>query len=126
MKITTQAMMFGLALGALSGYSAAASAKADGDVALNAPQAGVVAAQPVSAGISDRELDTRVGVALDHAPYLYARHIEVTSRNGIVTLHGMVGSASDLEDAVKISSRVDGVKNVVDQLEIWDFGGRSM
>ena len=66
----------------------------------------------------------RVEAALDQAPYLDAEHVTVTSRDGIVTLQGMVGSASDLQDALRIASRVNGVKDVVDELEIWQFGGR--
>ena len=74
----------------------------------------------------DQEVNKRVEAALDQAPYLYAQHVTATTRDGIVTLQGMVGSASDLQDALRITSRVNGVKDVVDELEIWQFGGRSM
>jgi osmotically-inducible protein OsmY len=91
---------------------------AAGSVAISAKQA--------SLNVPDPELAKRVETALDRAPYLDADHITVTSRVGIVTLQGMVGSASDLQDALKISSRVGGVKDVIDDLEIWEFGGRNM
>ena len=71
---------------------------------------------------SDQEIDKRVTAALAAAPYLYAEHITVTSEDGVVTLHGLVGSPSDLEDAIRVSSRVQGVKDVVDDLQIEDFG----
>ena len=73
---------------------------------------------------SDQQIDNRVTAALAAAPYLYADHVTVTSKDGVVTLHGMVGSASDLVDAIRISSRVEGVKDVRDDLQIWEFGGR--
>jgi osmotically-inducible protein OsmY len=78
-----------------------------------------------TASASDQPIDRRVMAALQAAPYLYAEHITVTSKDGVITLHGMVGSPWDLREAIRISSRVDGVHAVVDDLEIWDFGGRS-
>jgi osmotically-inducible protein OsmY len=77
-----------------------------------------------SASASDQPIDRRVATALQAAPYLYAEHITVTSKDGVVTLHGTVGSPWDLREAIKISSRVPGVHAVVDDLEIWDFTAR--
>jgi osmotically-inducible protein OsmY len=37
----------------------------------------------------------------------------------------MVGDAWDLQQAIRISSQVPGVTGVVDDLEMWQFGGRS-
>lgn len=78
-----------------------------------------------SASPTDQQVDQRVTAALQSDRYLYAEHITVTSQDGVITLHGLVDSDWDLLDAIKISSRVKGVKSVVDDLEIWDFGGRS-
>jgi osmotically-inducible protein OsmY len=77
-----------------------------------------------TASASDQPIDRRVTAALQAAPYLYAEHITVTSKDGVITLHGMVGSPWDLREAIQISSRVPGVHAVVDDLEIWDFSAR--
>jgi osmotically-inducible protein OsmY len=82
-------------------------------------------AKRASLDAADHEVNKRVEAAVDQAPYLYA-HVTATTRDGIVTLRGMVGGASDLQDVLRITSRVNGVKNVVDELEIWQFGSRSM
>ena len=124
MKTITKAMLAGAALFALGGYSSAATAaessERPGD---EAPV--VVYGKSESRHVPDRKIVKRVEAALDAAPYLYAEHITVTSSDGVVTLAGLVGSASDLHTAVTVSSRVPGVKRVVDDLEIWeyDFGG---
>jgi osmotically-inducible protein OsmY len=125
MKIGTQTMIFGLALCAFSGYGMAATPNAGAQALADAARSMPGSAKQASLNVSDQELDKRVEAALERAPYLYAQHITVTSRDGIVTLGGMVENPSDLRDALKISGRVDGVKDLVDDLEIWDFGGRS-
>lgn len=77
-----------------------------------------------TASASDQDVDKHVSAALESAPYLDADHITVTSKNGVVTLHGSVGDEWDLRDAIKITSQVEGVKDIVDDLQIWQFGGR--
>ena len=96
MKVTRNALLFAAALLALSGAASA----------------------------SDKDTGQRVRAALDSDQYLYAEHITVTSKDGVVTLHGLVDSEWDLRQAISISSRVNGVKQVVDDLEIWDLDGR--
>lgn len=77
-----------------------------------------------TAHASIQSLDQRVTAALESDPYLYSEHITVTSKDGVVTLHGSVGDEWDLRKAIKISSQVEGVKDVVDDLQIWQFGIR--
>jgi len=124
MKIGTQTMILGLILSAFSGYSTTATANESSETMADAANVIAVSAKRASLGSADQEVNKRVEAALDQAPYLDAEHVTVTSRDGIVTLQGMVGSASDLQDALRIASRVNGVKDVVDELEIWQFGGR--
>jgi osmotically-inducible protein OsmY len=125
MKIATRTTILRLTLCALFGYGATAGANEVGETMADAAKPILVSAKRVSLNAADREVNKRVEAALDQAPYLDADHITVTSKEGIVTLEGMVGSPSDLQDALKITSRVDGVKDVVDELEIWQFGGRN-
>jgi osmotically-inducible protein OsmY len=51
-----------------------------------------------------------------------ALKIDVESKNGVVTLSGKVGSSSERAEAVKVAKGVDGVKKVVDKLEVKGAG----
>lgn len=121
MKVVKRVILFGLALFAVGGYASAATGSR------NEESIGASSIATSTKGdtqhASDQDIRTRVRAALDSAPYLYAEHITVTSKDGVVTLNGLVGSEWDLRDAIKVSSRVDGVRRVDDDLEIWDFGG---
>ena len=67
---------------------------------------------------TDKETAERVQEALNADDLLYARHINVHARNGTVRLAGYVWSQPDLQEAKRIAEGVDGVKTVVDDLEI--------
>ena len=67
---------------------------------------------------SDRELTKRVESALDAARYLDASRITVTTKDGVVTLEGIVGDISDLRTAIRVSSRVAGARRIDDNLEM--------
>jgi osmotically-inducible protein OsmY len=121
MKVVRRAILFGLALFAVGGYASAATGSRNEKSIEGSSIATSMKGDTQHA--SDQDIRKRVRAALDSAPYLYAEHITVTSKNGVVTLNGLVGSEWDLRDAIKVSSRVDGVRRVDDDLEIWDFGG---
>ena len=123
MKIKRNATVFGVAFLVLAGSGIAApmqEAKADttGSVEL-----AMAAKQRALSRQPDQQLAEQVELALKSDRYVYAEHISVTSKDGVVTLQGMVGSEWDLISALDISSRVPGVRRVVDGLEIWEFGG---
>jgi osmotically-inducible protein OsmY len=123
MKIKRNATAFGVAFLVLVASGVAAplqEAKADatGSVGL-----AMAAKQRPLSRPSDQELAQQVELALKSNRYVYAEHVSVTSKDGVVTLHGMVGSEWDLISALDISGRVPGVRRVVDGLEIWEFGG---
>ena len=67
---------------------------------------------------NDKETAERVQEALNADDLLYARHINVHARNGTVRLAGYVWSQPDLEEAKRIAASVEGVKTVVDDLEL--------
>jgi osmotically-inducible protein OsmY len=67
---------------------------------------------------ADRETAERVQTALNADDLLYARHINVHARKGTVRLAGYVWSQPDLEEAKRITAGVEGVKTVVDDLEL--------
>lgn len=123
MKIKRNATVFGVAFLALAGSGIAAplqEARAD---ATGSVELAMAAKQRALSHQPDQQLAEQVELALKSDRYVYAEHISVTSQDGVVTLHGMVGSEWDLISALDISSRVPGVRRVVDGLEIWEFGG---
>jgi hyperosmotically inducible periplasmic protein len=126
MKVARNVIVFGAALLALSAYGIAAPSSESKDPTTNSDGPVAIAGKKAPVGLSDRELTKRVQAALNSDRYVYAEHISVTASDGVVTLQGSVGDEWDLRSAIQISSRVAGVKRVVDQLEIWQFGrGRS-
>jgi len=122
MKIARNVMAFGTALLTLSAYSVAAPLGESEETTTNGVEPVIVTGKKDPERLSDREVTRRVEAALDSDPYVYAEHVSVTTADGVVTLRGLVGDEEDLRGTIRISSRVDGVKRVVDELEIWDFG----
>lgn len=71
-----------------------------------------------TAAVMIRKLTERVRVALRAAPYLYARHVDVTGERDAVVLSGLVFSDWDLLDALRIAQEAAGNIRVVDNLSI--------
>ncbi|HVR06493.1 MAG TPA: BON domain-containing protein [Thermoanaerobaculia bacterium] len=72
--------------------------------------------------LQDAALTARVKARLIAAPDLGGIRIHVSSRDGQVTLDGTVGSAENRLDAEKITRRTDGVREVVDHLQVGSAG----
>lgn len=72
--------------------------------------------------LGDAALTTRVKARLIAAPDLGGIHIHVSSRDGQVTLDGTVASAENRQDAEKIARRTEGVREVVDHLQVGPTG----
>jgi hypothetical protein len=66
----------------------------------------------------DRAITTQVQAKLFDDPVLKTRDIHVTSDNGTVTLSGSVNTELEKAAVERIAGQADGVKKVVDQLEI--------
>jgi osmotically-inducible protein OsmY len=67
---------------------------------------------------ADRALARRVNDALQHAPYLYARHVDVYARAGVVQLSGYIYEVEDFRKVPQIARAVPGVARVVSNLEL--------
>ena len=67
---------------------------------------------------ADRETAKEVYEALAADPIDYFRHVDVTVRDGVVTLSGFVWDPREIYRAQRITARVRGVARVVDQLEL--------
>jgi osmotically-inducible protein OsmY len=121
MKVARNMMVFATALLALSAYSIAAPSSESRATTTNPVGTVIISEKKAPKDLSDPDVTKRVEMALESDSYVYAEHIAVTTADGVVTLHGLVGDEWDLRRAIRVSSRVAGVKRVVDELEIWDF-----
>ena len=72
--------------------------------------------------LADATLTTRVKARLIAAPDLGGIHIHVSSRDGQVTLDGTVATHDDVLDAVKITRRTEGVREVINHLQVGPTG----
>lgn len=70
---------------------------------------------------ADAALAHRIEATLAAEPGLYANHVQVEVRRGVVLLSGMVGDESDLRATLRTCYAIAGVRRVDDQLEIFDF-----
>ena len=70
---------------------------------------------------ADQSLADQVHKALVADADLYAAHIEVQARSGVVWLTGWVTSAGEARAARQDTKAVPGVQSVVDQIDINDW-----
>src|ERR1700721_937976 len=66
----------------------------------------------------DEKLNDEIKTAMKSDRYFYDYHVAVDTKNGVVTLRGLVFGAGEVPAAIRISKRIPGVKRVVNQLEI--------
>jgi osmotically-inducible protein OsmY len=78
----------------------------------------VVTAKKRSDPAVDEAVRKDVEAALHSDPYFYDEHVTVTTKNGVVTLTGIVFDDGDLRAAIRIARRIAGVRRVVNDLEI--------
>jgi osmotically-inducible protein OsmY len=77
----------------------------------------VVRAKRLSS-FTDDQVTEQVATALRTDRYVDDAHVTVTTKNGVVTLHGFVQDAWDLLALRRISRKVPGVKKVVNDVEL--------
>ena len=68
--------------------------------------------------IKDSEITLKIKTKLIQDPELKAFSIDVDTINGVVTLTGVVESKEQKRRAVEIAASVEGVKKVIDNLQI--------
>jgi osmotically-inducible protein OsmY len=66
----------------------------------------------------DAVLTAKVEQAFQDDPYLWAGHIEIVSRNGIVRLQGIAYDMDEIRRALTLARRVAGRRLVVDEIEL--------
>jgi hypothetical protein len=88
-------------------------------LAVAPPERVVITAKP---SVGDEAVTQRVQTTLHLDPFLDDTRITVHVANGVVTLEGIVLDDWDLRRAVRISSKADGVKRVIDDLDLHRIG----
>ncbi len=68
--------------------------------------------------LSDGWITTKIQAQYFADSDIKARHIDVTTRNGVVTVAGTVPSETARTEALALARRTDGVTEVVDQLRV--------
>jgi osmotically-inducible protein OsmY len=66
----------------------------------------------------DEQLRTKVEQALRDNPTLMSDHLDVSIKNGVVTLTGLVFDDWDMRIARRAANRIPGVKRVINDMEI--------
>jgi hypothetical protein len=66
----------------------------------------------------DERLRTEVERALRNNPTLMSDHLDVSIKNGVVTLTGLVFDDWDMRIARRAANRIPGVKRVINDMEI--------
>jgi osmotically-inducible protein OsmY len=74
--------------------------------------------------IPDADLRDSVQFALHADPYFYDGHVQVSVEHGVVHLHGLAFSDSDLRDAMRIAGKAAGDRRVVNNLTMVEGGRR--
>ncbi|WP_207884574.1 BON domain-containing protein [Pseudomonas sp. 30_B] len=79
---------------------------------VTAPPTGKATAQAAGQGISDGWITTKVKSTLLYSRNVSSSDIAVSTRNGIVTLSGVLGSRAERNLAIELASNVRGVNQV--------------
>jgi osmotically-inducible protein OsmY len=103
----------GAMVGALVCWTASVSAENNSASAVDRLEPIVVTAKKRAEPVTDEQLKNKVEVALHSDPYFPDMHVDVTVRNGVVFLDGVVFDDWDQRIAVRIAKRITGVKRVL-------------
>ena len=67
---------------------------------------------------ADEHVTQRVQKALTNDPWIYSEHVSVTTRNGIVTVEGIVQDTGEWFRILDLARRTPGARRVVTRLEL--------
>jgi osmotically-inducible protein OsmY len=87
-------------------------------LALAVVLAGVCGTVSGTESADDASVKAQVETALNSDTKLYARHIDVSVKQGVVHLAGFVQRADDIERATKDAASVPGVKTVNNEMTL--------
>jgi hyperosmotically inducible protein len=100
------------------GIDAEATSRRGVELTKEAAQKTSQAAVKLEGAMSEGALTAKIKSKMMLDDYVKARTIDVDTSGGVVTLTGVVESAAERERAVRLARETDGVKRVVDKLEI--------
>ena len=66
---------------------------------------------------ADEHVTRQVEQTLTNDPWIYAEHITITTRNGVVRLEGIVGDTGEMFRIVRLCRKIPGARRVVNALE---------
>jgi osmotically-inducible protein OsmY len=87
-------------------------------IALVMPLLLAACGKTVGETIDDATITTRVKTALLNDPVVGGMRIDVDTFKGVVTLSGRVKSQNELNTAIALARKIDGVKDVKSTLQI--------
>jgi hyperosmotically inducible protein len=76
------------------------------------------AAEETSETVTDGSITAAVKMKMADDELVKARNIDVDTNEGVVTLNGAVASKAEEQKAIDLARSVDGVKNVISNLQI--------
>ena len=68
--------------------------------------------------IPDEEVTAQVETALNSDPYVLGDHVTITTKNGVVTLHGLAMNYWDVQQMKRIAKKMPGVRKVINDLDV--------
>jgi len=67
---------------------------------------------------ADEAMTQQVAAALHDSPYVVDDHVDITAKNGIVTLSGLALDNWDVQVMIRAARRMPGVRKVVNKLDV--------
>ena len=67
---------------------------------------------------ADEQVTRHVEKTLADDPWIFADHVTVTTRNGVVRLEGIVGDTGEMFRIMRLCRKIPGARRVVNALEI--------
>jgi osmotically-inducible protein OsmY len=67
---------------------------------------------------ADEQVTLQVEKALSKDPWIYSEHVTVTTRDGVVTVEGIVQDTVEWFRILRLAGQIPGARRVVDRLEM--------
>jgi hypothetical protein len=85
----------------------------------------VITGQRLPPNASDEEVTRAVVHSIAEDPWIFADHVTISTRNGVVYLEGVVSDEWDLYHILDRARKIAGRRKIVDQLEFDSVGDDS-
>jgi len=67
---------------------------------------------------ADEQITRQVQATLTQDPWIFADHVTVTTRNGVVRLEGIVADTGELFRVLRLCRKIPGARRVINELEM--------